>query len=227
MTTSGSNSPRSSNRRAAEILARAGWFARSTSSAARQSRQGGEVGRDQRFLFLSAPTFQLSFALNGCFLRIDSFGVYEADWTSSRRIRRCLPSVVGLETFGHIIGVTDVEGVVGAAKYVDARHDEGAWPRAVGRRLDHAVRIPKEDAPRGRPHWWSNRVDRICRGAPRLAALARDTTRLGRFEWPATSEEAKRPSRVVRKGRFELPRSCERQPLKLVRLPVPPLPREA
>jgi hypothetical protein len=28
---------------------------------------------------------------------------------------------------------------------------------------------------------------------------------------------------VVRKERFELSRSCERQPLKLVRLPVPPL----
>ena len=31
--------------------------------------------------------------------------------------------------------------------------------------------------------------------------------------------------KVVRKGGFEPPRSCERQPLKLVRLPVPPLPR--
>ena len=31
--------------------------------------------------------------------------------------------------------------------------------------------------------------------------------------------------RLVRKGGFEPPRSCERQPLKLVRLPVPPLPR--
>ncbi len=29
----------------------------------------------------------------------------------------------------------------------------------------------------------------------------------------------------MRKGGFEPPRSCERQPLKLVRLPVPPLPR--
>ena len=32
-------------------------------------------------------------------------------------------------------------------------------------------------------------------------------------------------SRMVRKGGFEPPRSCERQPLKLVRLPVPPLSR--
>jgi hypothetical protein len=31
--------------------------------------------------------------------------------------------------------------------------------------------------------------------------------------------------RLVRKGGFEPPRSCERQPLKLVRLPVPPLSR--
>src|SRR5437867_438064 len=30
---------------------------------------------------------------------------------------------------------------------------------------------------------------------------------------------------MVRKGGFEPPRSCERQPLKLVRLPVPPLPQ--
>ena len=30
---------------------------------------------------------------------------------------------------------------------------------------------------------------------------------------------------VVRKGGFEPPRSCDRQPLKLVRLPVPPLPQ--
>jgi hypothetical protein len=30
---------------------------------------------------------------------------------------------------------------------------------------------------------------------------------------------------LVRKGGFEPPRSCERQPLKLVRLPVPPLSR--
>src|SRR5262245_28767997 len=33
-----------------------------------------------------------------------------------------------------------------------------------------------------------------------------------------------RERRLVRKGGFEPPRSCERQPLKLVRLPVPPLP---
>ncbi len=31
--------------------------------------------------------------------------------------------------------------------------------------------------------------------------------------------------KVVRKGGFEPPRYCYRQPLKLVRLPVPPLPR--
>ena len=30
---------------------------------------------------------------------------------------------------------------------------------------------------------------------------------------------------LVRKGGFEPPRYCYRQPLKLVRLPVPPLPR--
>ena len=32
-------------------------------------------------------------------------------------------------------------------------------------------------------------------------------------------------SRLVRKGGLEPPRSCERQPLKLVRLPIPPLPQ--
>jgi hypothetical protein len=32
-------------------------------------------------------------------------------------------------------------------------------------------------------------------------------------------------SYLVRKGGFEPPRCCHRQPLKLVRLPVPPLPR--
>ena len=31
--------------------------------------------------------------------------------------------------------------------------------------------------------------------------------------------------KLVRKGGFEPPRYCDRQPLKLVRLPVPPLPR--
>ena len=31
--------------------------------------------------------------------------------------------------------------------------------------------------------------------------------------------------KVVRKGGFEPPRYCYRQPLKLVRLPIPPLPR--
>src|SRR3954471_17841290 len=31
--------------------------------------------------------------------------------------------------------------------------------------------------------------------------------------------------RLVRKGEFEPPRYCYRQPLKLVRLPVPPLPQ--
>ncbi len=30
---------------------------------------------------------------------------------------------------------------------------------------------------------------------------------------------------MVRKGGLEPPRSCDRQPLKLVRLPIPPLPR--
>ena len=33
-------------------------------------------------------------------------------------------------------------------------------------------------------------------------------------------------SRMVRKGGFEPPRYCYRQPLKLVRLPVPPLPQK-
>ncbi len=32
---------------------------------------------------------------------------------------------------------------------------------------------------------------------------------------------------MVRKGGFEPPRSCKRQPLKLVRLPIPPLPHRA
>ena len=31
---------------------------------------------------------------------------------------------------------------------------------------------------------------------------------------------------MVRKGGLEPPRSCERQPLKLVRLPIPPLPQQ-
>ena len=31
---------------------------------------------------------------------------------------------------------------------------------------------------------------------------------------------------MVRKGGLEPPRSCERQPLKLVRLPIPPLPQK-
>ena len=34
-----------------------------------------------------------------------------------------------------------------------------------------------------------------------------------------------KPSRMVRKGGLEPPRYCYRQPLKLVRLPIPPLPR--
>ena len=42
---------------------------------------------------------------------------------------------------------------------------------------------------------------------------------------PATSEAATRLSRVVRKRGFEPLRYYYRQPLKLVRLPVPPLPR--
>jgi hypothetical protein len=42
---------------------------------------------------------------------------------------------------------------------------------------------------------------------------------------PARHFASLAPSRMVRKGGFEPPRSCDRQPLKLVRLPVPPLPR--
>src|SRR5262245_27744807 len=47
----------------------------------------------------------------------------------------------------------------------------------------------------------------------------------------AAKYNRKRPNEIgpsldlVRKGGFEPPRSCERQPLKLVRLPVPPLPQ--
>jgi len=40
---------------------------------------------------------------------------------------------------------------------------------------------------------------------------------------PPTSLRLFSSYRLVRKGGFEPPRSCERQPLKLVRLPVPPL----
>src|SRR6516225_5479926 len=39
------------------------------------------------------------------------------------------------------------------------------------------------------------------------------------------SHDVLRIQGLVRKGGFEPPRSCERQPLKLVRLPVPPLPQ--
>ena len=52
------------------------------------------------------------------------------------------------------------------------------------------------------------------RGAPRRAPIDR-----------ARSARKFLKRRMVRKGGFEPPRSCERQPLKLVRLPVPPLPR--
>ena len=38
-------------------------------------------------------------------------------------------------------------------------------------------------------------------------------------------EASRKASRMVRKRGFEPPRYCYRQPLKLVRLPVPPLPR--
>src|SRR5688572_26007618 len=40
---------------------------------------------------------------------------------------------------------------------------------------------------------------------------------------PPASPQRFSDLRLVRKGGFEPPRSCERQPLKLVRLPVPPL----
>jgi hypothetical protein len=66
-----------------------------------------------------------------------------------------------------------------------------------------------------------------CRG-PRRSKGASRTERAG----GARASEASlagcrgpRHSRLVRKGGFEPPRSCERQPLKLVRLPVPPLSR--
>ena len=36
----------------------------------------------------------------------------------------------------------------------------------------------------------------------------------------------KQEQEMVRKGGLEPPRSCERQPLKLVRLPIPPLPQK-
>ena len=50
----------------------------------------------------------------------------------------------------------------------------------------------------------------------------------GRIEWLAKPKLAlgmKASEGMVRKRGFEPPRSCDRQPLKLVRLPVPPLPR--
>jgi hypothetical protein len=40
-----------------------------------------------------------------------------------------------------------------------------------------------------------------------------------------TLEQQPNEMRLVRKGGLEPPRSCERQPLKLVRLPIPPLPQ--
>ena len=60
--------------------------------------------------------------------------------------------------------------------------------------------------------------------ALRLASLAQGTTRRGPLQGlPRARPEG--PSRVVRKGGLEPPRYCYRQPLKLVRLPIPPLPR--
>src|SRR5688572_15002199 len=60
--------------------------------------------------------------------------------------------------------------------------------------------------------------------ALRLASLAQGTTRFGLPRGRPARE--RRPNRVVRKGGLEPPRYCYRQPLKLVRLPIPPLPRE-
>src|SRR5688572_10342614 len=59
--------------------------------------------------------------------------------------------------------------------------------------------------------------------ASRLAPLARGTTRFGLPRGRPARE--RRPNRVVRKGGLEPPRYCYRQTLKLVRLPIPPLPR--
>src|SRR6186713_1412291 len=71
-------------------------------------------------------------------------------------------------------------------------------------------------------------VVRRCAGAFDSLALAQG---IRPVRWPAMSEPDGSPkaerqvSRMVRKERFELSRYCYRQPLKLVRLPVPPLSR--
>src|SRR5262245_18896689 len=97
-----------------------------------------------------------------------------------------------------VICVADVEGIVAATKNVHPRHST--------------------TLPSSRQTLQSGGVEAL-----RLATLAQGTTRFG-LPRGRLRREAK-PNRVVRKGGFEPPRYCYRQPLKLVRLPVPPLPQ--
>src|SRR5687768_7471716 len=74
----------------------------------------------------------------------------------------------------------------------------------------------------------STRMDANSLGTPLALPAGQGLSRArpGGRTGPATREPARRANRVVRKTGFEPARSCDRQPLKLVRLPVPPLPRE-
>src|SRR5579875_1437177 len=70
----------------------------------------------------------------------------------------------------------------------------------------------------------------VARSAPAYSIPGLDVVEATRREIAGSLDsnqwyEVKLKGRMVRKGGLEPPRSCERQPLKLVRLPIPPLPR--
>jgi hypothetical protein len=83
-----------------------------------QTLQRVEITGDQRFFLRVAPAFQLTLAFDcGC-VRIVRFGTYESYRSSLRRVLGGEVRVVMRFARLQIVGVTNVERVVNAAKDV-------------------------------------------------------------------------------------------------------------
>jgi hypothetical protein len=168
----------------------------------------------QRLLLMRAPALELLLAANRGAGRRMSLRVNQRNRPPGCGVLRRRAGVVRQEALRDGVSVPDVEGVVRATKDVDGCHSDDT--AIVGSTCARTLRPCHQRGPAGRDQ--TTAVGKVPFDSLRSLRTPLDSALRG---LPRARPEG--PSRVVRKGGFEPPRSCERQPLKLVRLPVPPL----
>ena len=87
-----------------------------------QTLQCSKISGNQAGLLLAAPAFDLTFSRQGFILSVECLGVNQHDGTSSRRIASGEAGVVKGGAGFEVVGMADVERIVGATQDVEEEH---------------------------------------------------------------------------------------------------------